>query len=65
MDISLSESIVEQSNVKKYIFVSVDINGNEIPMTNEEVLKFLDTQPKIKQLLKDQLPEANKYNSLK
>ncbi len=40
----------------KYIFVTLDSHGNEIPMTNEDLIKFLEANPRIKNLLQDQLP---------
>jgi ankyrin repeat protein len=51
-------SNVESTSQKteRYIFMTIDSEGNDTPMSNEQLYKFLESNPKIKKLLSNQLP---------
>jgi ankyrin repeat protein len=57
LDISNTESVADQKKTDKYIFMTIDKLGNEVPMSNEDLMKFLNSNPRIKALLLDQLPK--------
>jgi ankyrin repeat protein len=52
----LESSVIAEPMLQKYILVTLNKYGQEIPMTNEEIIKFLEANPRIKKLVHDQMP---------